>query len=123
MANPDERRGIDYDLSACLEYNCQPGFTEADIERVLAVVEGEPDGDSWHWILRLSDGRHVYLSGWCDFTGWDCQSAARSVVVESEALALAAVVEPKTHGDMVSQIQLRAKAETWDERSRKDFGP
>lgn len=80
-----DKRGIDYDLAACLDYNGQSYFNVDDIERVLAVIEGERDGAAWHWILELkktaanySKGPYVYLVGWCDYTGWDCQSGASS---------------------------------------------
>ena len=52
--------GIDYDLYACLEYNPQDGFALDDIQRVLAVYEGEHDGADWRWILSLPEGRSVY---------------------------------------------------------------
>ena len=74
-----EARGIDWDLVACLQYNAQDGFTVADIAKVLAVVEGENDGADWRWVLRLNDGRFVFLQGGCDYTGWDCQSSADRV--------------------------------------------
>lgn len=71
-------REMDYDLGACLEYNAQ-SFSDSDIKEVLAVWEGEHDGDDWRWILALNDGRYVFLQGGCDYTGWDCQSWATSV--------------------------------------------
>jgi hypothetical protein len=71
-------RGIDYDLYTCLEYNPQKGFNVEDIKKVLAVWEGENDGDDWRWVLELNDGRYVFLQGGCDYTGWDCQSWATS---------------------------------------------
>jgi len=61
---------VDYDFCACLEYNAQP-FNLLDVERALAVIEGEHDGPDWHWIVVLRDGRFVYLTGGCDYTGWD----------------------------------------------------
>lgn len=65
---------VDYDFCAALEYNPQP-FNLADVTRVLAVVEGERDESDWHWIVALNkpfDGkRFVYLTGGCDYTGWD----------------------------------------------------
>lgn len=72
-----ERRGIDYDLYACLEYNPQ-SFAVEEVEKVLAVWEGQNDGDDWRWVLKLSDGRFCFLQGGCDYTGWDCQSWASS---------------------------------------------
>ena len=74
-----------YDLEACLKYNSQEGFTLSDVTEIIAVWEGEYDGGSWEWLLKLkSPGRHeeyekyALLVGWCDYTGWDCQSGAKS---------------------------------------------
>ena len=64
-------KGIDSDLGACLEYNPQPDLTLLDIDKVLAVVEGDHDGPDWHWLIRALDGRIAYLTGGCDYTGWD----------------------------------------------------
>jgi hypothetical protein len=80
--NPEEfkARGIDYSLTACLEYNPQP-FAIEEVEKVLAVWEGENDGDDWRWVLKMkkgSKGKFVFLQGGCDYTGWDCQSWAKS---------------------------------------------
>lgn len=75
--------GIDYDLEACLECNQQDGFTVDDIQKVLAVWEGENDEDDWRWVLQLKDGRFVFLQGGCDYTGWDCQSWAISKFTDS----------------------------------------
>lgn len=78
-----DSRKIDYDLVACLEYNDQKNFSVHDIEKVLAVHEGENDGEDWHWILELKNGKFVYLRGGCDYTGWDCQSWASSQICDS----------------------------------------
>ncbi len=81
-----EQIELDYELTACLNYNPQP-FAESDIAEVLAVWEGQNDGDDWRWILRLKDGRFVFLQGGCDYTGWDCQSWAHSSFHESALVA------------------------------------
>lgn len=67
----------DYDLEACLENNPQE-FTFESVSKILAVWEGQNDGDDWRWILQLKDKRFVFLQGGCDYTGWDCQSWAAS---------------------------------------------
>lgn len=88
MTKEDQERlklaGVDYSLSGCLEYNSQP-FDLLDIEKVLAVWEGENDGDDWRWIIKLTKtaskvhgNSFVFLQGGCDYTGWDCQSWAKS---------------------------------------------
>jgi|ERR1017187_79257 hypothetical protein len=41
---------------------------------VLASIEGCNDAEAWHWIVKDQDGSFWYLTAWCDFTGWDCQS-------------------------------------------------
>lgn len=64
---------IGYDLSACLTYN-DIGIKEEDIASVLAEWEGEHDGDDYRWVVALKDGRYGFIQGWCDYTGWDCQS-------------------------------------------------
>jgi hypothetical protein len=87
----NREKGIDWDLHYCLENNPQPGFKLKDVEKVLAVIEGEHDGPAWHWILELTNGKFAYLIGWCDYTGWDCQSGAESVLEDSaEEACLAA---------------------------------
>lgn len=79
----EEQRGIDYDLKACLRCNPQRGITVSKIKNVIAVWEGENDGDDWRWILLMDDGRYVFLQGGCDYTGWDCQSWATHSVVNT----------------------------------------
>ena len=76
--------GVDYSICGCLEYNAQ-NFDVTDIEKVVAVWEGENDGDDWRWVLKVTKdcaekngGRYVFLQGGCDYTGWDCRSWATS---------------------------------------------
>ena len=66
-----------------------PGFTGAaawaldDVEEVVAADAGENDERDWVAVLRLTDGRFVFMSAGCDFTGWDCQAGGRSLVGDS----------------------------------------
>lgn len=64
---------LDYDLRAALECNSLAHKLE-EIDRVLLEITGEADEAQWHWILALKDGRFAYVTGGCDYTGWDCQS-------------------------------------------------
>ena len=50
------------------------GFSIDDIETVFVDDEGHNDGEPWLSYGRLKDGRCYFLSAWCDYTGWDCQS-------------------------------------------------
>lgn len=72
------KNGIDYDLFGCLEYNPQEQFDITHIQSVIAEVPGQHNEWNYHWVLLLKDGLFVYLTGWCDYTGWDCQSGAES---------------------------------------------
>lgn len=119
---------IDYDLRACLEYNPQEGFTVEDIRQVLAVWEGENDGDDWRWVLRLMNGLNVCLIGGCDYTGWDCQSSASSsfhstAIGAADAARLDWLGRPRNdvHQSLIRQIE-EGKAETWRERMDKELG-
>lgn len=127
------KRGIDYDLEACLEYNPQQGFDVSDIERVVAVWEGERDEEDWRWVLELKDKRFVLLVGGCDYTGWDCQSSAESYVEKTaeDAAALVKIMEffswrDRPNNVEVSQELLRqieqGKTKTWREQTDADMG-
>jgi hypothetical protein len=114
---------LDNDLQACLENNPQPTYAREDIAEVLAVWQGENDGDDWRWILRLNDGRFVYLKGGCDYTGWDCRSYA-----ESRFAGLPDTFLMQSHGepdDVIASLrrQLKdGKDKTWHERKGEEFG-
>lgn len=40
---------------------------------IIAMEEGENDGNNWIGIFRLKDERYIYLIAGCDYTGWGCQ--------------------------------------------------
>lgn len=127
-----DKRGIDWDLEACLEYNPQ-SFTVDDIEVVLAVWEGENDGDDWRWILQLKDGRFVFLQGGCDYTGWDCQSSAVSIFADTaiDATIYASTgtndkrytceADQTVYLQLFEQIEKGDKLKTWREKMDSEF--
>jgi hypothetical protein len=65
-----EAAKIDGDLISAVEHNGQAWKLE-DVRLVLAVIEGENDGASWHWIIAMKNGQALYVTGGCDYTGWD----------------------------------------------------
>lgn len=71
--NAKEPREIDYDLKEMLGLANVP---KKEVENVLAAVYGENDGADWHYILQMKGGDYAYISGGCDYTGWDCQAGA-----------------------------------------------
>ena len=132
-----EGAGVDCDLRACLEYNPQ-SFDIFDIEKVVAVFEGERDEEHWRWVIKLTPqaakkngGRFAYLEGGCDYTGWDCQSSANSNFAST---ALKAAEYAKDGADwkdktfllgvytkLVEQIKA-SKSKTWRERKDAELG-
>lgn len=44
------------------------------VEEVIASDAGANDEASWVALLRMKNGTFCFLSAWCDYTGWDCQS-------------------------------------------------
>lgn len=116
--------GVDYDLEAALQYNPQDGFEAQDIERVLAVCEGQNDGDSWRWVLQLKDNRILFVVGWCDYTGWDCQSGVHHSVVENptpESIVEFERVSVPVRDSLLKQLQ-EGKNQTWREQMDKEMG-
>ena len=77
---------IDYDVRAACEYN---GIDSSDLLKVLLELTGENDGASWHWILSTKTGGFAYISGGCDYTGWDCQSSAERFDASTQVAILA----------------------------------
>lgn len=114
-------RGIDWDLNACLGNNPQKGFTIDDIARVLAVWEGENEGADWRWIIQLKDSRFVALQGGCDYTGWDCQSSADSIVYSTIAEALAHFKDQEEIWASLAKQLTGEKTQTWHERTAEEF--
>lgn len=60
-------------------------FGRSDVERVLAMREGENDGPNWMCYGQLRDGRYFFLSAGCDYTGWDCQSGGCAFVSDDQS--------------------------------------
>lgn len=125
------KRGIDYDLCACLEYNPQEGFTVDDIDKVLAVYEGANDAYDWRWVLKLKRtiDKYVFLQGGCDYTGWDCQSSAWHVIRNTAYKASSHALDEYRSCEDFNAIwhslnkQIReSKSETWREKKDKEFG-
>jgi hypothetical protein len=73
-----------YDFS---ETHKGAGFPREDIERVEAAHGENGDGNEWSggFIMRMKDGRRVYISGWCDYTGWGCQDGTNVEVMSDDA--------------------------------------
>lgn len=74
-----EFRLPDGDLECAIEYHLH--FKSTDILTVHAEVPGEADGPDWFWVVEmehpLQGFKFLLIWGWCDYTGWDCQSDAK----------------------------------------------
>jgi len=58
-------------------------FTRQDVTEIIALVNGENDGDEWLGVFRLADKRILVATGGCDYTGWDCQAGNRLTVAST----------------------------------------
>lgn len=129
LITKEEFEGEDYDLSTALVY-CSQSYphTIEDVKKILAVIEGTNDEESWHWLVELRDGRYAYITGGCDYTGWDCQGYVESYVADTlyEALNEAPVTDDHyvhhsedyhepIRAELANQLAT-GKALTWRER-------
>jgi hypothetical protein len=66
------------DLWSAIRYNGTDGYEAEKIVDILAEVCGQNDELLWWWVVTLENepGHYTFalLEGWCDYTGWDCQS-------------------------------------------------
>lgn len=59
-------------------------FGVDDVEEVLAFADGAKDEESWLMLGKTSGGLFFYMTAWCDYTGWDCQSGGSIYVSRSK---------------------------------------
>jgi hypothetical protein len=61
-----------YDLSESVD---RSEVGKDDIKQIAAAWGDGPGGSEWTggFLMELKDGRWLYLTGWCDYTGWGCQ--------------------------------------------------
>ena len=99
LADSDWENAFAYASGVRAEYGCGcnspaaafPGcttsvapFTRDDVSTILAIVDGEGDGDSWLVVGQLHDGRWFSLEAGCDYTGWDWQASGSSAVADTK---------------------------------------
>lgn len=65
------------------------------IKKLHCTQYGENDGAHWIWVVDTEDGRSWRFDGWCDYTGWDCQSdlEATEIIEATAAPGSGAVME------------------------------
>lgn len=56
------------------------GVSTDDVAAVLAYSDGENDGDSWLGVFRRMDGQFMFVTAWCDYTGWGCQDGGDATI-------------------------------------------
>lgn len=67
-----------YDFSETLSGS---GIFREEVASVEAAWGRVGDGNEWEggFVLSMRDGRRLYISGWCDYTGWGCQDGTTLV--------------------------------------------
>lgn len=74
------------DLHYAIGNNACP--VSGQIIEMLAHIDGAEDEANWHWLVMLDNGRFAYITGGCDYTGWDCQSSLDTFEEETIEAAL-----------------------------------
>jgi hypothetical protein len=95
------------------------GFTREDVAEIVAIVDGENDGDDWLGVFRLADGRFAALRAGCDYTGWGCQEGGNSDVAPS----LEAIVQFGLKADERKRLGLETIVKTIDPKYRTIVAP
>jgi hypothetical protein len=76
-----------YDIYDFTESVARSKIEEKDIKRVSASWGHCNDvGTEWSggFLMELKDGRWMYLTGWCDYTGWGCQDGIEETYFDAE---------------------------------------
>lgn len=68
-----EQDAVDF-AYACHYGGFGPMYSGDILLELVLMQQGERDGGDWIWRVVLSDGETWIVRGWCDYTGWDCQS-------------------------------------------------
>ena len=98
----DLRAGeVPSDLSAAMEYN--DVTLSAPITDVLATIDGQNDEAPWHWLVILESGVFAYITGSCDYTGWDCQSSCEAYEAPN-IRDCARLIPEAERGDLLAQL-------------------
>lgn len=56
-----------YDWREAFKYADSPIST---VTRIIAMSEGENDAEPWLLVCERTSGDFMFLSAWCDYTGW-----------------------------------------------------
>lgn len=58
-------------------------FDREDVAEIIAIDDGENDGENWLGVFRLKDGRFATIDAGCDYTGWGCREWGSAEVAGS----------------------------------------
>lgn len=92
---PDQDGG-DFAYAVYENINSLPvsgGSARSALVGLLMTQQGERDGEPWIWLVEFDksvgrddvEGRLWWVTGWCDYTGWDCQSSLSWALYEDES--------------------------------------
>jgi hypothetical protein len=71
-----------YDFTESLS---RESIEREDIKRVVAAFGGPVEWDGWSggFLMEMKSGKFLYLTGWCDYTGWGCQDGTSKTEYET----------------------------------------
>lgn len=63
--------------------NQEETYLTSDIALVVSAIDGENDEENWVGVFLMKDGKFLYITAWCDYTGWGCQEGGSSSIFDS----------------------------------------
>lgn len=53
-----------------------------NIKEYIWGEEGGHDEGEWNLLAKLKNGKYIFFTAWCDYTGFDCQSGIKLYVAK-----------------------------------------
>ena len=73
------------EMRYAIECNPHPQVNDfnSTVDKIIACIPGANDEENWYWLVTDKTGDIWYISGGCDYTGWDCQSHLNYIKVDT----------------------------------------
>jgi hypothetical protein len=64
-------------------------YHRSDVAHIIAIEDGENDGDDWLGVFEMTDGKFLVIRAGCDYTGWGCREGGSSDLADTLEDAIA----------------------------------
>jgi len=99
----DVRREVRYVQDVRSEHLVEVLVRREDVAEVLGAEDGRfrparaNDEGAWIGLFKLRDGRYMFLTAWCDYTGWGCQEGGDCTFYTSRKAAIQDLGDQNLH--------------------------